>query len=500
MKPILQLYLCKMRELNNMFEFDSSYSRLDTSLFKKVELASYPNPELLIFNDDLAKTLELPPVTIDEKVASNHFSGNALFKDSIPIAQAYAGHQFGSFTLLGDGRAALLGEHVFGTRKSKRVDVQLKGSGKTHYSRRGDGKATLYSMLREYLISESIHHLGIPTSRSLAVTATGEEIIREIPQKGAVLTRIMSSHIRFGTFEFISHFQNEQLQSFTDYVICRHYPELINKKEKYLLFLEKVMDKQISLIIQWLRVGFIHGVMNTDNMSVCGESFDFGPCAFMNSYDPETVFSSIDQEGRYSFGKQASIAHWNLGVFASTLLPLLDSDTNKSIEKATTLLEKFKTRFNLAYGDMLSSKFGFNKSSDSIRTFISRVFQWMYNHSADYTNTFLAFESEEIRENIKIYQSESFQALYIEWTQLIKQNDLTLIEVKQRMRETNPWIIPRNHLVETALTNFALLNKRDYFELLLHKLQNPMSNRVYDSKFQNSQLESEEGYYTFCGT
>ena len=348
------------------WNFNNSYIKLLDRLFSKQLPATVPTPRMVYFNDELADTLDLDFSAVSENDKAQLFSGNILPTGAAPIAQAYAGHQFGHFTMLGDGRAILLGEHL--TPNNKLFDIQLKGAGQTAYSRRGDGKATLRSMLREFLISEAMHHLGIPTSRSLAVVNTGEKVYREEVHEGAVLTRVMSSHIRVGTFEYISNFLDvATLQEFTNYVIKRHYPELAENANPPLALLKAVMNKQIDLVINWLKVGFIHGVMNTDNMSIAGETFDYGPCAFMNNYHPDTDFSSIDVQGRYAFGKQPGIVQWNLVCLAETLIPLIDKDADKAVKMAQKVINSFPAIYQEKWWQMNGLKLGLTTVSDSAK-------------------------------------------------------------------------------------------------------------------------------------
>ena len=322
-----------MKSKSKKLNLQNSYLELPDCFYKKVKPTLVQNPKLIYFNKKLAKKLNLEFLIDDSSLTTNYFSGNKLPHNSKPIAQAYAGHQFGRFTKLGDGRAILLGEKK--DINNKLFDIQLKGSGKTPFSRSGDGRATLSSMMREYLMSESMHFLKIPTTRSLAVIDTGEDVYRETTQNGGILTRISSSHIRVGTFEYAKHFcSKEDFQKFTNYVINKYYPKLLKYDSPHLELLKLIMNQQINLIIDWVRVGFIHGVMNTDNMSITGETIDYGPCAFLNKYNPKTVFSSIDRNGRYAFGKQHEIAYWNLSVFAGTILPLIESDQDKAIKLA----------------------------------------------------------------------------------------------------------------------------------------------------------------------
>ena len=328
---------------NINWNFDNSYSKLPNTFKENISPVSVKNPKLIILNEALASDLGLNFDNIDKKILSNLFSGNNLPKGSKPIAQAYAGHQFGHFTMLGDGRAILIGEHL--TNKNSRYDIQLKGSGKTAFSRNGDGRAALGPMLREYIISEAMYGLNIPTTRSLAVVKTGEEVFREIPLIGAILTRIALSHIRVGTFQYIAARQKKgELETLLDYVIHRHYPNIEDSKNKAIELLKVVLDKQIDLVVNWMRVGFIHGVMNTDNMSISGETIDYGPCAFMDTYDPKTVFSSIDEMGRYAYCNQPIITKWNLSRFAECLIPLIDKDKAKSIKLATKVINEFEKK------------------------------------------------------------------------------------------------------------------------------------------------------------
>ena len=325
------------------WNFDHSYRALPSAFYSEVLPTPGPEPRLVIFNDKLAQELGLNPSGHAESLIAETLSGNILPANSQPIAQAYAGHQFGHFTMLGDGRAILLGEHI--TPSGKRVDIQLKGAGLTPYSRRGDGKAAIGPMLREYIISEALNALAIPTTRSLAVVTTGENIYRESILKGAILTRVASSHIRVGTFQYAAALRDKRsLKELADYTISRHYSQLIGSKNLYRDFLHAVIDRQAFLISQWMLIGFIHGVMNTDNMTLSGESIDYGPCAFLDSYQPKTVYSSIDHQGRYAYQNQPDIAQWNLARFSETLLLLIDDDINKAIAIAEEELGCFAVR------------------------------------------------------------------------------------------------------------------------------------------------------------
>ncbi|HWL25645.1 MAG TPA: YdiU family protein, partial [Ureibacillus sp.] len=326
------------------WNFDNSYTRLPETFYKKTEPTPVSSPKLVVLNESLAESLGLNPQQLDSEESAAIFGGNKLPEGSEPLAQAYAGHQFGSFTMLGDGRAVLLGEHL--SPEGNRFDIQLKGAGRTHYSRGGDGRAAIGPMLREYIISEAMDALGIPTTRSLAVVSTGEPVMREIDYPGAILTRIASSHLRVGTFQYAAAFLTiEELQTLAEYAIVRHYPDIENDEMRYGNFLHEVVKRQADLISKWMLVGFIHGVMNTDNMTISGETIDYGPCAFMDTYDTKTVFSSIDTHGRYAYENQPRIGMWNLARFAEALLPLIDQDEEKAVEIAQNILEEFPKRY-----------------------------------------------------------------------------------------------------------------------------------------------------------
>ena len=369
------------------WHFDNTYSKLSDTFKEKVKPTPVHSPELVVLNDRLAKDLTLDFSKVEKKDLSQIFSGNTLPEGSSTLAQAYAGHQFGHFTMLGDGRAVLLGEHL--VNNTNRFDVQFKGSGRTSFSRSGDGRAVLGPMLREYIISEAIHSLKIPTTRSLAVVKTGEKIVRENLLPGAILTRVASSHIRVGTFQYIAAKQNiNDLNTLVDYTINRHYPEIKSSKNKALDLLNLVMERQCKLVVNWMRVGFIHGVMNTDNMAISGETIDYGPCAFMDNYNPKTVFSSIDKFGRYSFSNQPPITKWNLSRFAECLIPLIDNNEDKAIQLATEAIDNFQNIYEEKWLNMMRDKLGlFGKTKDD-KKLIDDLLTWMEKNKADYTNTF----------------------------------------------------------------------------------------------------------------
>ena len=357
--------------------FDNTYSRLPDPFKEEINPVPVKNPEIVILNKTLSKELNLDFSNLNEKKISELFSGNSLPAGSNSIAQAYAGHQFGHFTMLGDGRAVLIGEHL--SKKKERYDIQFKGSGKTSFSRNGDGRAALGPMLREYIISEAMYNLNIPTTRSLAVVKTGEEVIRETPLQGAILTRVALSHLRVGTFQYIAAREKKnELEILLNYIIKRHYPNIQNSKNQALDLLKVVLEKQIDLVVNWMRVGFIHGVMNTDNMSISGETIDYGPCAFMDTYDPKTVFSSIDQMGRYAYCNQPVITKWNLSRFAECLIPLIDKNQKKSIELATEVINSFENKYEEKWLNMMRDKLGLFGAEDKDKFLILDLLTWMH--------------------------------------------------------------------------------------------------------------------------
>ncbi|MCZ8157088.1 MAG: YdiU family protein [Leptospira sp.] len=479
------------------WKLDSTYSSLPASFYKPIKPSSVSEPSLVIWNERLANDLGISSYFKDPTSIIQFFSGNWIPEQITPIAQAYAGHQFGNFTMLGDGRAILLGEHV--NSKGDRFDIQLKGSGRTPFSRGGDGRATLSSMLREYLISEAMFALNIPTTRSLAVLNTGEIVRRADENPGGILTRVAKSHVRVGTFEYTYHFLDlPELEQLTLYTIRRHFPHIEGSTNPYLDLLEAVMEGQIDLILHWLRVGFIHGVMNTDNTSIACETIDYGPCAFMNSYDPNTVFSSIDVNGRYSYGNQPAIIHWNLSCFANTLLPLIDKDQNVAIDKAKSTLDRFPEIFHTKYWEMLGNKIGFLSVDPSDKPLIQDLLNWMKENAADYTNTFLQIELES-ESAPSLYNDPQFLKWKENWKTLIQKKGYKEEDVKTRMRSTNPFVIPRNFKVESALQT-ACVGDMTEFHSLLKKLNDPYLRESQIPFYDEADPNVEESYQTFCGT
>ena len=455
------------------------------------------SPKLAIFNHDLSTELGINFSSLQPEEISNLLSGNIIPDGSSLIAQSYAGHQFGHFTILGDGRAILLGEHILG---DERFDIQFKGSGPTPYSRSGDGLAAIGPMLREYLISEAMYHLNIPTCRSLAVVETGEDVIREQKYPGAILTRISRSHIRIGTFQFAVIQEDKSLvKKLFNYTIERHFPNLIESKNKALDFLYLIIDQQAELITNWMRVGFIHGVMNTDNVALSGETIDYGPCAFMDHYDPLTVFSSIDHQGRYSFANQPIIAQWNLARLAETILPLISDNNEKALKLAEEAINAFADLYQSKWLDMMRRKIGLITKKNEDKDLISELLDAMQKHKADFTNTF-RFLSEDVLSGDDIFKTEEFLTWYKKWKLRLKKESNTFENIKKIMDTNNPRVIPRNHLVEKALKSAEegdLETIVDFSKII----KNPYSSSIdVPKKYLNPPNDNEKVLQTFCGT
>ena len=478
------------------WHFDNTYSKLSKIFIEDIKPTPVHDPELVILNEQLAKELNLDFSKTKEKDLSLLFSGNSLPNGSTTIAQAYAGHQFGHFTMLGDGRAVLLGEHI--SNKNNRFDIQFKGSGRTSFSRGGDGRAALGPMLREYIISEAINSLNIPTTRSLAVVKTGEKVVRENLLDGAILTRVASSHLRVGTFQYIAARQNiEDLNTLVDYTIERHYPQIKSSKTKALDLLNLVMEKQCQLVVDWMRVGFIHGVMNTDNMTISGETIDYGPCAFMDQYHPKTVFSSIDKFGRYAYSNQPPIAKWNLARFAECLIPLIDKNEETAIKIATDVIDNFQNIYEKKWLNMMRDKLGLFGEDKNDRQLIDDLLNWMEKYKIDYTNTFCHLMEIKIDENT--YKDESFITWFDEWKKRSKLNNSSKEKQIELMKKNNPIVIPRNYKVEEALTE-ANNGNLEKMKKLNDILKNPYSNQEDIAEYQVPAPIGNEKYQTFCGT
>ncbi len=492
------------------WNLQNTYGTLDSRFFTRVKPTPVRAPQVVLLNEALAKKLGLKPEHLRADAGAKLFSGNEFPSGADPLAQAYAGHQFGHFNQLGDGRALLLGEQV--DPEGKRWDIHLKGSGPTPYSRRGDGRAALGPMLREYLISEAMAALGIPTTRSLAVVTTGEPVFRETVLPGAVLTRVASSHLRVGTFEYAARFLGpDAVRELADYAIARHYPELQRSTQPYRDFLSAVIQVQANLIAKWMNVGFIHGVMNTDNMTISGETIDYGPCAFMDRFDLETVFSSIDHQGRYAFGNQPGIAHWNLTRFAETLLPLLADPTEEAVTIAKECLESFSVHFNTAWTRGMMRKLGFSESaevSEAVSGLVESLLALMKKYRLDFTLTFRALTRGEVPPSegsssdgtVSPDFTQEFLSWKSRWESLLGSRSEEQREARARMMAANPNVIPRNHHVEHALKAFSENQQPEAFLQLLQALKNPFQDSPDHAPFLEPAPESSEPYQTFCGT
>jgi uncharacterized protein YdiU (UPF0061 family) len=482
-----------------------TYSSLPSRFYARVAPAPVKDPRLVVFNSRLAEELGFDPAVLEREGAA-WFSGNQTPDDADPIAMAYAGHQFGGFVpQLGDGRAILLGERV--GRDGVRRDIQLKGSGRTPFSRNGDGRAALGPMLREYLISEAMHALGIPTTRSLAVVTTGEQVVREDLLPGAILTRVAASHIRVGTFEYFAvRDDREAVDQLLDYVITRHYPTARAADVPALAVIEAVAQRQAALIADWMSVGFIHGVMNTDNMAISGETIDYGPCAFMDHYDANTVFSSIDHGGRYAYGNQPAIAQWNLARFAETLLPLIDSDAGKAVELATAAVKKFMPVFDARLLTSMRRKIGLASDQESDVQLISSLFQTMTSAGADFTLTFrrLAECAEEPANDASLLElfvpSTGIADWLRRWRERLTSDPKNAADRAVNMRRVNPAFIPRNHRVEAVLEAASTHGDLGPFRRLLNILEHPYDDQPGCSEFEQPPGPGERVHRTFCGT
>ena len=465
--------------LNN-WNFENSYLELPDIFYSKTKAENFPKLELILKNKDLMDTLNI-----------NHENFDNLLLDTIynkqlnSFSQAYAGHQFGHFTILGDGRATLLGEHI--NNNKERFDIQLKGSGKTPYSRNGDGKGTLKSMLREYIVSEAMHNLNIKTTRSLAILNTGQKIRRETFEDGGVLVRVAKSHIRVGTFQLASLSKKQSdIKELLEYTIDRFYPELLNEDDKYLKFFDKITSDQMNLILDWQRVGFVHGVMNTDNMSLSGETIDYGPCAFLDEYNPNKVFSSIDKNGRYAFSNQPKIALWNLARLAETFLHLVDRKEEIAIKKIEYILKKNESAYQDNWLEMMKDKIGINDNHEKDNELIKELLDLMHIFKLDYTNTFVLIRNN----NIKKFD------FMLDWVS--KLNQRKKLNKKIEAKNSNPMIIPRNHIVEKVLNestngNFKNLNK------FISLLKKPYESSIPE-EYITEPTNEEKVYQTFCGT
>ena len=484
--------------IETRWNLDNSYASLPKTFFTSQGPTPVRTPKLVVFNHSLAASLGLNSLELESNYGAEIFAGNRIPEGALPIAQAYAGHQFGHFTMLGDGRALLLGEQI--TPQGERFDIQLKGSGRTPYSRRGDGRAALGPMLREYIISEAMFALGVPTTRSLAVATTGESAIRDTVQPGAVLTRVAASHIRVGTFQYASKWSNiEELRALADYTIERHYKYIEADDNRYLSLLREVIKGQALLISKWQLVGFIHGVMNTDNMTISGETIDYGPCAFMDTYDPATVFSSIDTYGRYAYGNQPPIAAWNLARLAETLLPLLHENEEQALALAQDVVSGFNEQYHNNWIAGMRAKLGIFNEEEQDESFIEELFSMMKKYNSDYTNTFIALTFDKRLDNEMVH-SEEFSKWSQRWKERLGRQQESKDSSQQLMKTSNPAVIPRNHRVEEALE--AAVKHGDYsvMERLLGILSKPYAHTEEQEEYSAPPTPSSCKYRTFCGT
>ncbi|MBF0613794.1 MAG: YdiU family protein [Magnetococcales bacterium] len=496
-----------MDNSGSAWRFDNSYQRLPEHFFARLAPVPVPEGRLVVFNRPLAMELGWD-VAAMEPYAAGIFSGNHVPRGAAPIAMAYAGHQFGQFVpTLGDGRAILLGELL--DCQGVRRDLQLKGSGRTPFSRQGDGRAWLAPMLREYLVSEAMHALGIPTTRSLAVVTTGEPVWREAGAlPGAVLTRVATSHVRVGTFQyFAARGDHEAVRILADYVVQRHFPELLESPAPYLDLVRMVCARQARLIAQWMGVGFVHGVMNTDNMAICGETIDFGPCAFLDRYDPDTVFSSIDAWGRYAFGNQPRIAAWNLARLAETLLPLIDPDPRQAVAWVTEIIQDFPERFEALWLDGMRAKMGLETREEQDLLLIEEWLQWLHSGQADYTLSFrllgqavgVGADAAELR--ALFADPAGLDQWLVRWrARLARDGHRSDAERQARMHAVNPVYIPRNHLVEEVLDRAVEQGDLQPFMRLYELLQRPYVEQPGMERYAAAPPAGREGYQTFCGT
>lgn len=479
------------------WNFDNSYANLPKAFYSIISPNPVRSPKLVFLNNPLSISLGLDIETLKGEDGIAVLAGNRIPEGALPLAQAYAGHQFGHFTMLGDGRAMLIGEQI--TPFGERFDIQLKGSGRTPYSRGGDGRAALGPMLREYIISEAMYALDIPTTRSLAVITTGETVNREKALQGAILTRVASSHIRVGTFQYASKWASvDELRALADYTLQRHYSEAKDEENCYLFLLREVIKRQAKLIAKWQLVGFIHGVMNTDNMTICGETIDYGPCAFMDAYNSETVFSSIDTQGRYAYGNQEYIGGWNLSRFAETLLPLIHDNQEKAIQLAQDEISEYSELFHLYWIEGIRAKLGLFNVEKEDESLIESLFELMNIYRADYTNTFRALTLDRLIDS-ELFNAMEFSQWYKKWQERLGRQKESKESVHNLMKSKNPAVIPRNHRVEEAL---EAANHGDYsvMQKLLKVLENPYDYSPEQTVYTSPPESCANPYRTFCGT
>ncbi len=487
-----------------MIQFDNSYARLPERFSAAVLPTPVKAPRLIAFNRALAEELGIDLDGVDDERLAAIFSGNAVPQGAEPLAMAYAGHQFGNFVpQLGDGRAVLLGEVL--DRKGGRRDIQLKGSGPTRFSRRGDGRAALGPVLREYIVSEAMFALGIPATRALAAVTTGERVQREIGLPGGVFTRVAASHVRVGTFQFFAAREDaEGLKTLADHVIDRHYPEARQAESPYLAMLEAIAERQCDLVCRWLMVGFIHGVMNTDNMAVSGETIDFGPCAFMDEYHPNKVFSSIDAQGRYAYNNQPGIAQWNIARLAECLLPLLDEDQDKAVDLANSVLADFAKAFPKRWLAGIRAKLGLASEAEGDEQLVQDLLALMQRSEVDYTLTFRSLCSAAQG------KAEAFRGMFIDiaaadewlkrWQARSAQEGRSGDEQAKAMRAVNPAVIPRNHRIEEVIAAAVEDDDFEPFHEMVKAIARPFEERPDYAVYMQAPMNHERVFRTFCGT
>ena len=480
-------------------KLSNSYIGLPEEFYQQIDPTPVKNPSLLIFNEELANSLNIE-LKEDDKL--NFFSGNKIPKDSIPVALNYSGHQFGNFVhQLGDGRAILLGEV---RNKNESYDIQLKGSGQTKFSRQGDGRSALGPVLREYILSEAMYHLGIPTTRSLAAVATGEHVVRDSFEPGGILTRVAKSHLRVGTFEyFASRQQWEDLKLLADFAIQKHFPEIRETDNHYLELLKEVASNQSILIANWMSVGFIHGVMNTDNFTISGETIDYGPCAFLDEYHPGKVFSSIDQNGRYAYGNQPSISSWNLASLAGCLIAFIDKDSDKANELATEVLENYSIDTNQRILDLMCMKIGLDGSKKNNQEILRNLLKLMMDNESDFTITFRSLSDILLNNSdnflAQFHQKNEVSGWINNWKSALNLENKNVGEIISNLNNTNPMYIPRNHQVQKAIEESYLGNLK-VLEEMLEVLKNPFQENVSLSHYSEAPSEQQRVTQTFCGT
>jgi uncharacterized protein YdiU (UPF0061 family) len=488
-----------------LFGFDNLYARLPERFYARLPPTPVATPQLVKLNRQLARELGLDPDALASPEGVEILAGNRIAVGSEPIALAYAGHQFGNFVpQLGDGRAVLLGEVI--DRAGVRRDIQLKGSGPTPFSRRGDGRAAIGPVLREYVVSEAMAALGIPTTRTLAAVTTGESVFRETVLPGAVLTRVASSHIRVGTFQFFAARGDvEALRLLADHVIARHYPDVASDPQRYRVLFERVIERQARLVARWMLVGFIHGVMNTDNTTISGETIDYGPCAYMDAFDPKTVFSSIDHGGRYAYANQPQIAAWNLARFGETLLPLLSDDSEQALAQAQESLARFSGLYSTALIGGFRAKLGLFAEQEDDAALVQGLLDVMAANHADFTLTFRrlsdAVDDPAKRDDVRMlfHDVAAFDAWEERWRRRLADEGRSGEERRRAMQAVNPAYIPRNHRVEAALAAAAEGNLAPFEELLV-VLSRPFEARPEFAAYENPPGQDERVCQTFCGT